>query len=417
MRPLSFSLGEVSGALADIGVLVPIVAALVVKNGFNPTAVLLVFGLTYVVAGLYYRLPMPVQPLKAMAAIAIARDLPPETLAAAGLIFGAIMLVLAVSGLITPLASLFPRPVIRGIQAAVGLLLVQAGFQLWSGPQMVRDGPDVFVGVGGLAVPGGVLLAAGLAAVLLLSMFRRVPATLLLLIPAVAVGAAVGGSFAALGEFSLGPVAPALALPPKSEFLAALVLLVIPQLPLTLGNAVIAAADTARGYFGEEARRVSHRSLLVTKGFASLLAGFIGGMPVCHGSGGLTAHYRFGARTGGAPLMMGAVLLVLALGFGPSTASLFALIPLPALGVLLTIVGLQHALLARDTRPGIEWLVVATAAGVALATQNVAIGFGASIALYQLWRLPRRYSWLRARFSPERRASLPLVEVEAPGRM
>src|SRR3989337_3705411 len=98
-------------------------------------------------------------------------------------------------------------------------------------------------------------------------------------------------------------------LPEPSQLLTAFVVLVIPQLPLTLGNAVIACADTARGYFRQDADRVTHRSLLISKGLANIFAGGIGGMPVCHGAGGLTAHYRFGARTGGATILLGAALL------------------------------------------------------------------------------------------------------------
>ncbi|MFQ6019352.1 MAG: putative sulfate/molybdate transporter [Dehalococcoidia bacterium] len=387
---LSFNLQELSGGLADIGVMVPIVAALILNNGFNPTAVLLVFALTYIGAGLYYRLPIPVQPLKAMAAIAIAQGLSPEVVSAAGLIMGVVLLTLGVTGAIGPIAKLFPRPIVRGIQVAVGLLLVRAGFELWSGPQVVRDGSDVFVSLAGLAVPAGTIIAVLLGGILLFTLWqRKLPATLLVLVPALVIGV-FAGSLATMGGLALGPDLPQVSLPDGGLLATALVVLVIPQLPLTLGNAVIACTDTAHSYFGREAQRVNHRSLLLTTGTANLLVGSIGGMPVCHGSGGLTAHYRFGARTGGATIMLGAVLLVLALVFGASAVQLFGLIPLPALGVLLTAVGVQHALFARDTRPGLEWMVVGLIAAVSLITSNLAIGFGSGIVLYQVATQGRR---------------------------
>ncbi len=397
-RPLRFDLHELGGALGDVGILVPIIGALIVKNGFNPTSVLLVFGLTYIAAGLYFRLPIPVQPLKAMAAIAIAQGLSPETVSAAGLIMGVLLLLLALTGLITPLAALFPKAVIRGIQVAVGLLLAQAGFKLLFDSHIVPNGPETFVGIGGQAIPAAALMAVGTAAGMLLLLRRpRLPVTLLVLLPAALLGAVLSPAVFPNG-LRLGPAMPSLDFPGTSQLLTAFVVLVIPQLPLTLGNAVIACADTARGYFRQDADRVTHRSLLISKGLANIFAGGIGGMPVCHGAGGLTAHYQFGARTGGATIMMGAILLTLGLAFGRSAGAIFALVPLPVLGVLLCVVGLQHALLARDTRPGVEWLVVAVIATASLLTNNVAIGFASGIALYQAARLPRGYAWVRSRF-------------------
>jgi len=83
---LRFDAQELSGGLGDIGVMAPIVATLIISNGFNATSVLFVFGVTYLVTGLYFRIPVPVQPLKAMAAIAIAQGLSPEVVSAAGLV-------------------------------------------------------------------------------------------------------------------------------------------------------------------------------------------------------------------------------------------------------------------------------------------------------------------------------------------
>lgn len=378
---LAFDLQEWSGAFGDLGLLIPVVAALVIKNGFDGTSVLLVFGAAYILSALYYRLPMPVQPLKAMAAIIIAQGLGVEVVSAAGLLMAALLLTLAATGAIGPLSRLFTRPVVRGIQVAVGLLLINTAVDMATSGQVLRGHDDVYLSFGA-DVPVSLLLALGTAAVVTLSVWKRgLPAGLIVLALGVVAGLAFG-SAGMLSGLSVGPQMPSLALPGAGVFATALVVLVIPQLPLTVGNAVVACADTAHGYFGEGASRVTHRSLLTTMGLANVFAGAVGGMPVCHGSGGLTAHYRFGARTAGAGLIIGSALVALALTFGSGAVDLFGLIPYPVLGMMLGVVGVQHALLARDCRRVEEVAVVATVALTSVALGNVAIGFAAGMALH-----------------------------------
>ncbi len=111
---------------------------------------------------------------------------------------------------------------------------------------------------------------------------------------------------------------------------------------------------------------------------------------MCHGAGGLTAHYRFGARTAAAGLIIGSLLVVLALGFGSGAVQLLGLIPYPVLGVMLGVVGAQHALLARDCRRLEEISVVVTVALLTLILSNLAIGFAAGIALHFALMMGRR---------------------------
>ena len=127
-----FDRAELAGAVGDLGVLVPIAVALIVKNGLTPTAVLLPAGLLYVVAGLVYRLPVPVQPLKAFGAIAIAHGFGADDIAAGALLMGMIFVVLGASGLLDWVAKVFPQPIIRGIQLSVGLLFCQLAWKLVS---------------------------------------------------------------------------------------------------------------------------------------------------------------------------------------------------------------------------------------------------------------------------------------------
>ena len=368
---------ELNGSLGDLGTLFPLLTALVVINGLSPTAVFLTAGLTYIASGLYYRLPIPVQPLKVVAAIAIALGLPAVAVTASGLVMGAILLFLAASGLVGRLQAFFPRPIIRGLQLGVGLLLLRTGFGLVLGKSALAPGSSLPLSV------ALVLALVSVSLLLLLAGSRHLPASLLVL----TLGAGVGSFFApfpGLGE--VGSHWPSVGLPSWGTLFTALALLVVPQIPLTLGNAVFATADTARTFFGPGARRVTPRALLLTMAGANIFSGLVGGAPICHGSGGLTAHYKLGARTGIAAVMLGSLLLGLAL-LGRGALPLLATIPMPVLGAFLLFVGLQHSLLARDVRGPQETAIALAIAATGFFTSNLALGMGAGIILYYLSRL------------------------------
>ena len=365
-----FSLSELSGALGDLGTLLPLAIGLIVINGLNPTTLLLVVGLAYIGSGVYYRIPMPVQPLKALSAIAIALALRPAVISAAGLIIGSLLLLLSITRLIVPLAKLFPKPVIRGIQLGLALILFKTALGLILEPQLLLPDVSLVIAVVGIGLG-------------LLSFKKGWPASLVI----IAFGLGVSGYFGfftMLEGASFGPLLPSPQLPGSQELWLAFVLLVIPQIPLTLGNAIVATADTAKVYFGEKAHRTTLPALSGGIGLTNIIAGFLGGMPICHGSGGLSAHYRFGARTGGASLMIGAVFLALALFFGKSLVLVLSLIPLPILAVLLIFTAVQHGLLIRDLKARQDYIVAATVGIATIATNNLALGFASGIALFHL---------------------------------
>ena len=114
---------EFAGSLGDLGTLIPLSVALMVLNDLSVSAVLLMVALFYLGSGLYFRLPVPVQPLKLVSAIAIAfpAKITVPIMAAAGISFGLILLILAATGLIDWLARFFTRPIVRGIQPRFGI--------------------------------------------------------------------------------------------------------------------------------------------------------------------------------------------------------------------------------------------------------------------------------------------------------
>jgi hypothetical protein len=358
---------ELSGSVADLGVLVPIAVALIVKNGLSPTAVLLPAALLYITVAFAYRLPVAVQPLKALGAIAIAKGLGADEIAAAALILGASFLALGGTGLIDHAGRAFPRALIRGVQLTVGLLFLKVAWGL------VADPPTSFEEhalAPVWAIPLGALIVV--VAVLL----RRKPVALALVGIGVVVMLVDAGGISSLGPSGLE--LPSLS---QATFAAALTALVIPQLPLTFANSCLAPADAARTYFGDRARRVTPGRLATTLGAANLFSGSIAGMPVCHGAGGMTAHYAFGARTGRAPLAIGVALLAVALVFGAGLATLLTAFPLAILAGLLATAGLLHIALLRDLRGVREWAIAVLVGAIGF-EWNLAIGLGLGLAVW-----------------------------------
>jgi SulP family sulfate permease len=165
-------------------------------------------------------------------------------------------------------------------------------------------------------------------------------------------------------------------------------IVVLPQLPMTIGNAIIANTDLAREYFAERAHRVTNRSVSISQGLANLGSFLLGGIPMCHGAGGLAAHYRFGARTAGSNLYIGGTLLVLALILGESIVGVLRILPLSILGVLLTFAGLQLALMIRDLQDRKDLFVALFMLGLTLVF-NLAVAFVVGIVVAYAVKSPR----------------------------
>lgn len=383
LPPFKFDLQEVGGALGDLGTLLPLAMAMVLVNGLDGALVLVAAGLFYVGSGLYFRIPMPVQPLKAVAAISIALALPPSVIGAAGIIMGLTLIVLSWTNLISYIARLFPMPVVRGIQLSIGLVLVKKGAQLIFDDKTAVASGVAALGLGQLPLGVPLAIAALLVFFVFRSMSRRWPGVFSPSLAMVIFGFGAGALMAPLPpigriaiEFSNPPI------PRTHDFWLAFTTLVIPQLPLTLGNAVVGTWDAARTYFADKARRASPRSLTASMGLANLAAGMLGAMPMCHGSGGLTAHYRLGARTGASNLIIGGLLLTTGIIFGRSALPLLSFMPLSVLGVMLAVVGAYHAFLARAIKGKNELLTTMTVAAIAVAWGNLALGTAAGIILH-----------------------------------
>jgi len=377
---------DVAGAFGDIGVLFPIAIALITLNHLNPTSLFLTAGLTYCLAARYFQIPIAVQPFKAVAAIALALALSPSEVASAGLLMGVLLLLVGVTNLAGWLAKLFTLPIVRGIQLGLGLVLAREGLRLVMG---TRGGPPL---PGGEFTPWLIALA-GAAVLLALRDSRRFPAALVLLGLGIILGVALQGG--KLPASSFGPVAPQLLHPHLSELKRVLPLLVVPQFALTFGNSIVATENTARILYGEQAHRVTVRALSLSIGMVNLATAAILGAPLCHGSGGITAHYRFGARTPKSSYVIGGACILLAL-FGGAAVGLLHLIPLAVLGVFLVYVGIQHAAYVRDLIHRWPQLLIAVCVSLVSFLTNLMWGSLVGLAIEGILWMYRRARQRRA---------------------
>jgi xanthine/uracil/vitamin C permease (AzgA family) len=343
---LRFHRGEWSGAFGDLGTDLPLLVGMILASGLDATSVLTVFGLMQIATALRYRMPMPVQPLKAMAAIVIAQKLPAGVLYGGGLAIGVAMLILAATGVIDWINRMVPKPVVRGIQCGLGL-------------QLARIALTDFVPADG--VRGWWLAAAGFLVTLLLIGRRRVPSAVILV--------ALGALYAFI--FKLSPSAvvasaglhlPQWRMPLPAEVWTGFLLLALPQIPLSIANSVLATRQLAEDLFPQS--RITARRIAWTYSAMNLVNPFLGGVPTCHGSGGMAGHYAFGGRTGGSVVIYGALFLVVGLFFGPGFQAVIQVFPLPILGVLLLFEAITLLALLRDLSESRANFVLAVLVGL-----------------------------------------------------
>jgi len=332
---------DASGALGDMGTLIPLGVGAIGLSGLAPMPVLLGFAAFYIATGVYYRLPIPVQPMKAVAALLLTTEVTSQSLVAGGVLIGAILLLLGATGWINRAARLVPGSVLSGLQLGLGLLLA-----------------NMSLGLIATSPPSGMITLAVL--IITLMLLPSWPAALIGLGVALAIGAVLGAPGLTLPAADSATFARP-QLPGINDWQQAMSTLVLPQLALTITNAIVLTALVVGDYFGERAHRVTPARLSVTTGLANLLLVPLGAMPMCHGAGGVAAHHRFGARTGVAPVLLGTALLVVA--FLPGGLSLIAAIPVAGLGALLLVAAVELALSRRlwDAKPSC-WPVIAITA-------------------------------------------------------
>ena len=348
------------GAFADGGVLFPLLVLLAFQGGFSSPKLFASAGLAYLVSGWFFKIPMSVQPLKAIAIAAVAIGASGAEIRVSGFLLGLFCLLIAFTR-VGRLAERVPSSVIHSIQLGLGVLLFLQGT----------------AAIANASLPKLALVLALLGAVLWFS------------------------SYSLLGFFAVGGIVATLIAPQLlphvkmagnvnsgSLRILTILSLVLPQVALTATNSVIATADVSRRYYGKHAERVSERALLISIGVGNLISALWGGLPYCHGSGGVTAHYRGGARTEFSNFVIGFFLIAVA--FFAWFAGRPVVIGYPdfLLASLLMAVGIFHFSLAAATwKAGSLQKIQLMASGLAaLLTHQMLVVLAVAIAGHWLER-------------------------------
>jgi len=371
IKDFEFNIHELAGSMGDFGTLFPLAIGYFVVCGLNPAGLLVMMGLANIVTGIVYHLPMPIEPKKVLAVVAISQKWPPSLIYATGLGTGVIWLILGFTGLIQKVAAWTPRSVVRGIQIALGIMLAIEGFKM--------------------IATGWILGIISIVIVIVLRNNRYAPAAIVLMV----LGIGIVGFRGELAQaIDLGFTLPPITLFKPVEIWHGMVLAGFAQVALTAANAVIATSALISQYFPN--RPVPEKKLALNMGIMNVVVPFFGGMPMCHGAGGLAGQYYFGARTGGTNIIEGIIEISMGLFLAGSIATLFTLFPKSIIGAMLLLVGVELTKFVRDIKKT-EVFIMALTAGLSLLT-NMAIGFVVAIIIYHAlrrWGANNRYTrWL-----------------------
>ncbi|EZF35651.1 hypothetical protein H101_00816 [Trichophyton interdigitale H6] len=413
-RPLA----EISGAVGDLGTFLPILIALTINNSISLPSTLVFSGIWNILTGLFFGIPLPVQPMKAIAAVAIAGKYTAGQVAAAGLFVAICILLFSVTGALRWFSGVVPIPVVKGIQVGAGLsLVVSAGVTLKGSLSWIQPSwADNYI-----------WMIAAFVGLVITNVYRRIPYGLSVFI--------LGLVFAiirlAVSEGGILPGfrfwRPWLTLPSPLDWKTGILDAGVGQVPLTTLNSVIAVVHLAADLLPDiPTPTVTEIGLSVAA--MNLIGIWFGSMPVCHGSGGLAAQYRFGARSGASVIFLGFVKVVVGLLFGNTIVDLLAKFPVALLSVMVIAAGLELASVgeslntssAWDLRSpedrGIltgpisgasldtderkkRWTVMIVTVGVLVAFKNDGLGFIAGMLCHWTYGIPALVDQLQSRFS------------------
>ncbi|KAF7830219.1 molybdate transporter 1-like [Senna tora] len=411
---------ELNGAMGDLGTYIPIVLALTLARDLNLGTTLIFTGIYNVITGAIYGVPMPVQPMKSIAAEALSdADFGVPEIMAAGILTGGILLVLGVTGLMQLVYKLIPLCVVRGIQLAQGLSFAMTAVKyvrkIQNLPKSKSLGNRHWFGLDGLVL--AILCVCFIVTVNgagenhgcegresdncdlgdpqervegiknRTSRVRKIifslPSAFLVFVLGVVL--AFIRKPKVVHEIEFGPSSIEVVKISRHAWKQGFIKGTIPQLPLSILNSVIAVCKLSSDLF--PGKEFSATSLSVTVGLMNLVGTWFGAMPCCHGAGGLAGQYKFGGRSGGCVALLGAAKLVLGLVLGSSLAHILNQFPVGILGVLLLFAGIELAITCRDMNTKEDSFVMLVCTAVSLVGSSAALGFLCGMIIFVILKL------------------------------
>jgi len=345
-KDIKFDRNEWSGAFGDIGTDFPLIVGMILAAGLDSASVLFTFGVMQIFTGSFYKMPMPIQPLKAMATIVITQKISPNILYGGGLAIGISMLLLNITKLIDWISRVVPKAVIRGIQLGLGIKLGLLALQDY----VIADG-----------VAGYYLAAAAFLLAIFLIGNRKYPPAIFIIM--------LGMFYAFIFKVdahsfinAVGIHLPQIHTPTWADILTGFLILTIPQIPLSIGNSILATNQIANDWYPKHT--VTIRKISYTFSLVNLINPFFSGIPTCHGSGGIVGHHTFGGRTGGSVIIYGCLYIFLGLFLSQGFDTLVHIFPLPILGILLLFESLGLMLLVQDVTDSKSSFMIALLVGL-----------------------------------------------------
>jgi len=356
---LRFNRNELSGAFGDIGTDLPLIVGMVVACKLDPASSFLMFGILQIMTGIAYGIPMPVQPLKAMAVLMISQKLSGNILYGAGLTIGVIMLLLTVTNVLQFIVKHIPKSVVRGIQFGLGLSLANLALKDY---------------IPSLGAAGYVLAGIGFILTILFIGNRKFPPAIFVILIGIMYAGFFSVNFAKVFD-NFGVQLPKIHIPKSSDIIDGFLLLVIPQIALSISNSVIATKRTVEDLFPE--RSISVNKIGWTYSIMNIINPFFSGIPTCHGAGGIAGHYSFGGRTGGSVVIYGSLFIIIGLFFAGGFDEFVKFFPLPILGIILLFEALALMSFIKDITPSRKCLFVS----LVVALISFCIPYGYAIGL------------------------------------
>ena len=310
----------------DLGTLVPIFVALAAHGSISVSSTLVFSGLANILTGMIFGIPLPVQPMKAIAAVAIAGEYTKPQLASAGLFVATVIGLLSVTGLIQWFTKRIPLPIVKGIQTGTALqLCISAGGYM---PRLSLS----------RHYPSCLLLAAVLLFLFFCSVFRRVPFALGIVLLALISLATFDDTSSDGQGHRLSLWSPSAFVPSWVDFYFGAINAGLGQLPLTTLNSIIAVTYLAEDLL-PDVPTPSATAIGISVSSMNLVGCWFGAMPLCHGSGGLASQYRFGARSGASVIILGMIKLILGLFAAEYAVAYCQKFPAVPLGTMLFLAG------------------------------------------------------------------------------
>lgn len=410
---------EISGSLGDLGTFLPIVIALAVNGTVSLASTLIFSGVYNILTGLFFGIPLPVQPMKAIAAVAIARSFSNGSIAAAGIFVGACILLFSVTGLLRWFANTIPIPVIKGVQVGAGLSLVISACSRmlkplgWISPSWADN---------------RIWAIVAFIALVITNIYRKFPYALTVFVVGLVFAIVHTALAAHMPVFEIWH--PFVVVPTPHQWRVGAIDAGIGQIPLTTLNSIVAVVHLANDLLPNvRTPSITHIGLSVAG--MNLLGCWFGAMPVCHGSGGLAAQYRFGARSGASVVFLGVLKLIIGLLFGETLVDLLKRFPAAFLGVMVVAAGLElvsvgeslNTSAARDLNQAgsnlghsgqhlgpvltdeerkRRWTVMMVTVGLLVGFKNDAVGFIAGMLTHWAYEIPGWWEKGRSRWSEGR---------------